>query len=104
MTVNKDLFGKINVKIYPAAMPPDNSAPVQQTTAEPNLIYGEEKFTLIFYILESFNCNKKLSYGIQIEKMNNDESCILKSESIYDITNSKQKIGEMARALFDDLF
>ena len=65
---------------------------------------GSKKFHLVVYILESIvelEGQTVATYGIQIDKLNLDESEILESEKICDIAPDKAEIEKLARELLD---
>ena len=62
------------------------------------------EFCLVFYILESIvevDGNSVGTFGIQVDKLNLDETVVLESERIFDITLEKAEIEEFANTISD---
>ena len=79
-----------------------NKEKVGKITAE---YFDNLGFTLMFYTFESaLESPEAVSYGLQIDKLNSDESEILKSDFAYNIAASKDEARQIARVMIEDLF
>ena len=65
---------------------------------------GVPPFCLAFYVLESMvelDGETFGTYGIQVDKLNSDESEILESEKVLDIDAEKSEVEKFAQILCD---